>query len=79
MTVITEATLTTDGLQDGQVQRTWIVADRGERPVTRGWFHVGAAFGFAIAAAVLITFAWMTLPWLPALGVTVYGLSLIHI
>lgn len=64
-------------LQDGQVRRTWIVADRGQRPATRGWFHVGAAFAFALAAAVLITFSWMTLPWLPALGVTIYGVGLI--
>ncbi|WP_311356178.1 PAQR family membrane homeostasis protein TrhA [Corynebacterium riegelii] len=77
MAVITEGTVETVELQDGQIRRTWIVADRGERPATRGWFHVGAAFSFAIAAAVLITFAWMTLPWMPALGVTVYGAGLI--
>ncbi|WP_081764612.1 PAQR family membrane homeostasis protein TrhA [Corynebacterium jeddahense] len=49
------------------------MADRGERPVIRGWFHLGAALLSALAAAVLITFAWMTLSWFQALGVTIYG------
>ena len=63
-------------LQQGQVQRSYVVADRGARPVTRGWFHFGAAILSALAAAVLITFAWMTLQWVQALGVTVYGAGL---
>jgi len=64
-------------LQAGQVERTYIVADRGERPVTRGWFHVGATIAFALASTVLITFAWMTLRWPEALGVTIYGAGII--
>ena len=64
-------------LEQGQIQRTRVVADRGERPLIRGWFHLGAAALSAMASAVLITFAWMTLPWLPALGVTVYGAGLL--
>lgn len=41
------------------------------------WFHLGAAALSAVASAVLITFAWMTLPWLSALGVTIYGAGLL--
>ena len=67
----------TDTLEAGQIQRTVVMADRGERPLTRGWSHVVAAFGFSIAAAVLITFSWMTLAWPQALGVTIYGAGLI--
>ncbi|MBX4365379.1 hemolysin III family protein, partial [Mycobacterium tuberculosis] len=52
------------------------MADRGARPVIRGWFHFGAAILSALAAAVLITFAWMTLQWVQALGVTMYGSGL---
>lgn len=63
-------------LQQGQVQRSYVVADRGTRPVIRGWFHFGAAILSALAAAVLITFAWMTLHWVQALGVTMYGAGL---
>ncbi|MDY5784636.1 PAQR family membrane homeostasis protein TrhA [Corynebacterium sp.] len=55
------------------------MADRGPRPVTRGWAHLIAAFAFAIASAVLITYAWMTLPWREASSVSVYcaGLTLL--
>ena len=63
-------------LQQGQVQRSYVVADRGARPVIRGWFHFGAAILSALAATVLITFAWMTLRWVQALGVTIYGAGL---
>mgnify|MGYP002041375156 CR=1 FL=1 len=63
-------------LQQGQVQRSYVMADRGARPVIRGWFHFGAAILSALAAAVLITFAWMTLQWVQALGVTMYGAGL---
>ena len=72
-------------LKTGQIQRTYVVADRGDRPAARGWFHLVAAALSAISSAVLITFGWMTLPWPQALGVTIYGagvvllLSLIHI
>ncbi|MBA1837377.1 hemolysin III family protein [Corynebacterium sp. zg912] len=52
------------------------MADRGERPMIRGWFHLVAALLSALAATVLITYAWMTLMWFQALGVTVYGAGL---
>lgn len=42
----------------------------------RGWFHLVAALLSALAATVLITYAWMTLMWFQALGVTVYGTGL---
>ena len=64
-------------LQEGQVERTVVVADRGERPAVRGWCHLVAALLSAMSSAVLITFAWMTLPWLQALGVTVYGVGVV--
>lgn len=63
--------------ENGQVQLSRVVADRGERPVIRGWFHLGAALLSALSSAVLITFAWMTLPWVPALGVTMYGVGVL--
>lgn len=64
-------------LQEGQTERTVVVADRGERPAVRGWCHLVAALLSAMSSAVLITFAWMTLPWLQALGVTVYGVGVV--
>ncbi|WCZ38306.1 PAQR family membrane homeostasis protein TrhA [Corynebacterium jeddahense] len=64
-------------LQEGQIERTVVVADRGERPAVRGWCHLVAALLSAMSSAVLITFAWMTLPWLQALGVTVYGVGVV--
>ena len=64
-------------LKTGQVQRTYVVADRGDRPAVRGWFHLVAAALSAISSAVLITFGWMTLPWPQALGVTIYGAGVV--
>ena len=64
-------------LKTGQIQRTYVVADRGERPAVRGWFHLVAAALSAISSAVLITFGWMTLPWPQALGVTIYGAGVV--
>lgn len=61
----------------GVVARTIWVADRGTRPVTRGWGHLIAAILSVIASTVLITYSWMTLPWAQALGVTVYGVGLV--
>lgn len=58
------------------VQRTRWVLDRGPRPKARGWYHCAAAVLAALSGAVLTTFAWMTLPWLPALGVTIYAVGL---
>lgn len=60
-----------------QIQVTRWVADRGERPLVRGWAHLFAAQAATIAATVLITFSWMMRPWWEALGVTVYGVGLI--
>lgn len=53
------------------------MADRGPRPVTRGWAHLVAAFLATIASAVLATFVWMTLPWREASSVSVYCAGLI--
>ena len=64
-------------LKEGLVQRTYWMADRGERPLTRGWGHALAALLSVIASTVLITYAWMTLHWWQGLGVTVYGLGLV--
>ena len=64
-------------LKTGQIQRTYVVADRGDRPAARCWFHLVAAALSAISSAVLITFGWMTLPWPQALGVTIYGAGVV--
>ena len=63
--------------QEGLVQRTFFMVDRGPRPATRGWFHSAAAILMLAAASVLTTFSWMSLEWWQALGVTVYGCGLI--
>lgn len=60
-----------------RIKRTYWIADRGPRPITRGWVHLVAALLSVIASTVLATYAWMTLPWWQALGVTVYGLGLV--
>ncbi len=60
-----------------QIRVTRWIADRGERPLIRGWAHLFAAQAATIAATVLITFSWMTLTWLEALSVTIYGAGLI--
>ena len=41
-------------LKTGQIQRTYVVADRGERPAVRGWFHLVAAALSAISSACLL-------------------------
>ena len=64
-------------LKEGQIQRSYIMADRGERPLIRGWFHFFAAALSALSSAVLITFAWMTISWYEALGVTLYGAGVV--
>ena len=61
----------------GLVQRTYWMADRGARPLSRGWGHAIAALLSVIASTVLITYAWMTLHWWQGLGVTVYGVGLV--
>ncbi len=57
------------------IQLTRYVIDRGQRPATRGWFHLIAAFLSVISGSVLSTYAWMTLPWGQALGVTIYAVG----
>ncbi len=59
------------------IQRSYWMADRGPRPLTRGWGHFFAAILSVIASTVLITFAWMTLPWWQGLAVTVYGVGVV--
>lgn len=53
------------------------LVDRGPRPLIRGWFHLVAAGLSVVSGTVLTTFAWMTLPWWQALGVTVYAVGLL--
>ncbi|SMG37481.1 hemolysin III [Corynebacterium pollutisoli] len=53
------------------------VFNRGPRPVTRGWFHFFAALASVIGGSVLSTYAWMTLAWGNALGVTVYAVGVV--
>lgn len=59
------------------VQLTRWVYDRGQRPVTRGWFHLVAAWLSVVSGSVLVTYAFMTRPWLQALGVLVYALGVV--
>ncbi|QPK84111.1 hemolysin III family protein [Corynebacterium qintianiae] len=59
------------------IERTYTVADRGDRPATRGWAHLISAFLAAIASAVLITYAWMTLTPPQIVSVSVYCAGLI--
>ncbi|RNE49837.1 PAQR family membrane homeostasis protein TrhA [Corynebacterium alimapuense] len=54
----------------------WVL-DRGQRPATRGWFHLFAALLSVVTGSVLSTVAWMSLPWWQALGVTVYAVGVV--
>lgn len=63
--------------EGGIVERRYWMADRGPRPAVRGWAHVGAALASLVASTVLATYAWMTLGWGRALGVTMYGVALV--
>ena len=47
-------------LQEGQVQRSYIMADRGPRPLIRGWAHFVAAAAFAP-----VSYTHLTLPTTP--------------
>ncbi|UDL75475.1 PAQR family membrane homeostasis protein TrhA [Corynebacterium uberis] len=51
--------------------------DRGPRPALRGVIHLIAALGGLVSGAVLVTYAWMTLAWWQALGVTVYAVGFV--
>lgn len=53
------------------------MADRGPRPATRGWAHLVSAFAAAIASAVLITYAAMTLRPVEVFSVSIYCAGLI--
>ncbi|MDO5513407.1 hemolysin III family protein [Corynebacterium sp.] len=53
------------------------VFDRGPRPVTRGWIHLGAAVASVVSGTVLATYAAMTLPWWQVLGVGVYAVGVV--
>lgn len=63
--------------QENLIPRTRMVYDRGPRPVTRGWFHLVAAWLSVVSGTVLTTYAYMTLGWLEATGVLVYALGLV--
>lgn len=56
---------------------TRTILDRGPRPTTRGWFHFIAALASVIAGSVLATYAWMSILWWQALGVTLYAVSVV--
>ena len=72
---VAEAPVRQDSTMEQLIQRSYWMADRGPRPLTRGWGHFFAAILSVIASTVLITFAWMTLPWWQGLAVTVYGVG----
>jgi hemolysin III len=56
---------------------TRTLLDRGPRPATRGWFHFLAALASVSAGSVLATYAWMSIVWWQALGVTLYAVSVV--
>lgn len=68
---------TEGGEAEPLVELTHWVYDRGERPSTRGWFHLIASFLSVVAGSVLSTVAWMILPWWQALGVTIYAVGVV--
>ncbi|QGU08237.1 hemeolysin-III related [Corynebacterium occultum] len=59
------------------IELTHWVYDRGHRPSTRGWFHFFAAILGVIAGSVLATYAWMSIIWWQALGVTLYAVGVV--
>lgn len=59
------------------VTLTRVIADRGPRPLTRGWFHLIAALVSLVTGTALATVAWLTLTWWQALGVSVYALGVV--
>ena len=65
------------GADSARPRRRRPLVDRGPRPLIRGWFHLVAAGLSVVSGTVLTTFAWMTLPWWQALGVTVYAVGLL--
>ena len=69
----------TGALPAGVIRRTVLVADRGSRPLLRGWSHAVMAVLSLISSTVLVTYAWLSIPWWQALGVTIYGLGFISL
>lgn len=64
-------------MEQGQITLTRQIYDRGPRPVTRGWFHLVAAWISVVSGSVLATYGFMTLPWQQGMGVLIYSLALI--
>lgn len=64
-------------MEQGLITLTRQIYDRGPRPITRGWFHLVAAWLSVISGSVLTTYGFMTLPWQQGMGVLVYALGLI--
>ncbi|AZA10729.1 PAQR family membrane homeostasis protein TrhA [Corynebacterium gerontici] len=62
-------------LSEQLIERRVLLADRGVRPLIRGWFHFFAALGSLIFGSVLSTIAWLKLPGVEAFGVTVYAVG----
>ncbi|MDY6050440.1 MAG: hemolysin III family protein [Corynebacterium sp.] len=74
---VNEAMIDMKKAPERMVERTRWVYDRGQRPLTRGWFHYGATILGALAGTVLTTYAWMTIAWWQALGVTLYCVGVV--
>ncbi|GGG80683.1 PAQR family membrane homeostasis protein TrhA [Corynebacterium pelargi] len=64
-------------LEERVIERRLLLADRGVRPLIRGWFHLFASLASIISGSVLSTIAWMKLPPVQALGVTIYAIGVL--
>ncbi|AZA08540.1 PAQR family membrane homeostasis protein TrhA [Corynebacterium pseudopelargi] len=64
-------------LEERVIERRLLLADRGVRPLIRGWFHFFASLASIISGSVLSTIAWIKLPPLQAFGVTVYAIGVL--
>lgn len=64
-------------MEQGLITLTREIYDRGPRPITRGWFHLVAAWLSVVSGSVLATFGFMTLPWWQGMGVLIYSLGLV--
>lgn len=60
-------------LESNQHTRITYRADRGPRPVLRGWLHCATAIIAVVAGTALSTVAWMLLEWPKAGAVTIYA------
>lgn len=63
--------------EQGLITLTREIYDRGPRPITRGWFHLVAAWLSVVSGSVLATYAFMTLPVGKAFGVLVYAVGIV--